>query len=484
MDIFDLKSGSLYAVLALASSVYLLWGFKFQLRSLLKAVLALQVLGDLLFFNLVVDVGTYHFVGTLTAQDRFYPLLELVTCALAMDAGAWLFGPRWRKLRRTRPPVQLVGKGQTGAKRQNAIPLKLDEGLARRVGLTLALLAVISKVLEMLFSGILTGPSVILGILNWQPEMSSGFTFLETIAVTFAPVGAALMVMHAKKKPHGIALVLLMGFGLLSPWKGSMVTLAVEYAFMVYQFGADELRRLIFNGTTAAIALGVLLYLPVKGEFRSGAVQAEMNVDALTDSFVGTTSAYAMGGVFETYVYVMNSLERGYPTMGGRYDAQALYLWVPRLLWPNKPDIATEDIYYYLELSKDKDEPYGTAFAITVFGTFILDFGFWGGIISSLLFGGLLTLGERGLAKLRKVRSEVIRVYGVTLSVVWLCSFPSLSLGGVPPTFTGMLLAAFMLGVICFPMMMLNQKTKGTGVASGKGVRLPGMAGYRNFRPG
>jgi hypothetical protein len=487
VDVFDFKTGSLYAVLAIASSVYLLWGFSFRLRALLKALLAIQLIGDLIFFNLLIEFDVYRFIRSLTAEDRIYPLLILMAGVITMDAGAALLGKFYRARRSAPNPVPSERGNPSGANNHNALPLKLDETITRRFGIACIALAVIAKVLEMILSGVLSGSSLLLGILNWQPEMSSGYTFLETINVIFLPIGAALVIMQTQKKRHWIALLATLGYGLLSPWKGGVLGLAIGYGFTVYQFGAREFRRMIFSRGAMVTAAGVLLLLPIKAQFRYGQLTStggvELDADALVGSFVGAAQGRLMGGVFQSYVYVMNSLERGYPRMGGKYNEQALYLWVPRLLWPDKPDIAGEQIYYYLELTKAKDEPFGTSFATTVFGTFNLDFGFWGSLVCALLLGFFFESGERVLAGLRKARSDITRVCATALSVIWLNACFSFSEGGVPPAITLLLLGASVLSAVWIAFLVLSPKGTYSAISGATSNRLPGVVGSGKLRP-
>ncbi len=487
MDPFDFRTGSLYALMAIASSVYLLWGFSIRLRPLLKAVLAIQIMGDLLFFNWMIDFDVYRYVRTLNSEDRIVPLLMLMACVFTMDAGAWLVNRLRRARRRAPRPGPSRSGGVPATNGPQVASLKLNETVARRFGITLVAIAILAKLLEMFFSGVLTGSSLFLGILNWQPEMSSGFTFLETLGLVFLPIGEGLLVMQTKRKPHWFALATMLIYGMLSPWKSGIVGCAIVYGFTVYQFGAREFRKMVFSRGAIASALAILLFLPLKAQFRYGQLTSvrgvELDKDALLDNFVGAAGARAMGGVFQAYVYVMNSLERGYPRMGGRYNAQVLYLWVPRLLWPNKPDTAGEDIYYYLELTKDRDEPYGTSFATTVFGTFNLDFGFWGSLVCSLLLGLFFATGERFLERLRNGRGELTKVSGVALTAIWLNATLAFSEGGVPPAITGMMIGATLVGLVWASLLFLSPKQRLVAGPRMVANRLPAIVRPGNLRP-
>ena len=450
MDIFDLKTGSLYAALALASSTYLLWGFRIRLRSLLKAMLAIQVLADLFFFPLLLDLPVSDYVVSLTAQDRIYPLLVLMGCVVAMDIGAALCaslaGPGRAGMRKTTKggavPSQstraILTASEGGPVDQ---PLKLDKVTSKQVGIALVLLAVLARLCQLYFVGLLGEPAMLLSILTWQPERSLGFSFLELIGSLLFPIGLALFVMSTRRRPHTTALVLMLVFGSLSPWKGGIVKLVVVYGLTLQQFGWSEVRAAILKKSSIALGVAILFILPIKAQFRTVG-RADLAVRPMTDAFFGTLMGHS-GEVFETYTYIIGSLERGYPLMRGSYNQQVLYLWVPRLLWKDKPNVAGMEIYYYLELTRDRDGPYGvTAYPATVFGTFYLDFGLWGSLLCSLFFGGLLASGDNLLGRLRKARSHTGPVYYVVFCSLWLNSTFALSEGGVPPAFTEALVAS------------------------------------------
>src|SRR5512144_3285707 len=145
MDLFDFKTGSLYAVMVIASCVYLLWGLKIRVRSLLKAILAVQLLGDLIFFNSLLNMPVYTFVKTLTADDRLYPLLMLMAGVFLMDAGAAILASR-KKARHAGADLTPSGAaGPPPTSRAGEAPLKLNEAIARKVGTLFIIIAAVSK---------------------------------------------------------------------------------------------------------------------------------------------------------------------------------------------------------------------------------------------------------------------------------------------------------------------------------------------------
>jgi len=455
MDIFDLGSGTLYALLAIGSSLYLLWGFRIRLRSLLKAMMAIQILGDLFFIPMLLDYPVFAFIKTLSAEDRFYPLLVLMGCVLAMDLGAWLVSrlgqPRHAaSFAAARAGHVLRGADQASAcpeaRVRAAEPPRLNNVWAKQLGVMLVSVAILAKFSELYLLEILDEPSVVYAILTWQPERTLGFTFLENIGTALLPIGLALLVMRSRRKLHWLAFFPMVVYGLLSPWKGGIAHLIVFYAFTVQQFGWSELRAMVVRKSTVVLAFLVLLTFPIKGQFRNLG-WAMFDKDTLVEQFILATDARLMGGIFQTYTFVVKNLERGQPYMGGRYNVQALYLWVPRLIWKEKPRFAGEEIYDYLLLSKREAGAYGeSSFAVTVFGTFYLDFGPWGSVVCGFVLGGLIALGERLLNRLKKARSDLLSVYGVVFTSLWLHTFFALSESGVPAAFTELLIASVVVG--------------------------------------
>src|SRR5207249_3951252 len=163
MNYLDFRYGTLYAILNLASAVYLLWGFKVRLRPMLKAMMAIQLLGDLFFFNLLFDYPVFNFMKKLSAEDRIFPLLLLMGCVLA----------------------------------------------------------VVGKFCELYFLDIFNEPSVVYAIMSFQPERSLGFAFLEPMCWSLLPIGLALFVMSTSKKRHWAAFFPMLLLGMLSPWKAA-----------------------------------------------------------------------------------------------------------------------------------------------------------------------------------------------------------------------------------------------------------------------
>jgi hypothetical protein len=456
MDVFDFSIGSLYGILAIASCIYLLRGFTFRLRPMVKAIIAADILADLLFSRLLLDLPVYRFIRSLTAEDRIYPLLVLMGCVVAMDAGAALFAARLP--RRRAPEATTSNRGSAlpklsrpvetakGNKGPGDLVLKVNEKRARQVGTSFLLLALLSRFSGLLLAGILGEGSLLDAILTWQPERSLGYSFLEMAGSTFFPMGLALLVMASKAKRHWMALIAMMLFGFFSPWKSGISSLLIVYGLALYCFDQAELRRLAFKRYTIVLGFALILFIGVKTQFRNLG-RADFDAQSIMENVVAVVSGHT-AGIFQSYAYVIGSLERGYPLMHGQYNAQAFYLWVPRLLWEGKPRVAAEEIYYYLELTKEKDEPYGTAFAITVFGAFYLDFGVWGSLVCSFLFGGASFLGENFMRRWRQSRNHVVVVGYVVLSTVWLNSAFALCEGGLPPAFTGILFSSVLGGAV------------------------------------
>jgi hypothetical protein len=441
MNVFDMSTGSLYALLALASCVYLLKGFEFRLGSLLKAIVAVQILGDLIFFPLLQELPVYGYIKGLTAGDRFYPLLIVMASVFAMDIGSSSFVKRSRMRRTTYSPssrgTQPEEQGATAGAALKGRIQKLRTGLnpefASRIGHSFIVFAVISKFAELLAAGFLSGSWSFTAILSSQPEAFVGLNYLDVASLLLFPIGLGLLVMSKKSRPHTSALLAMMAFSVFSPWKADAVKMLLIYILFISHFGFKELRPVLFSRKSALAFLAIVIVFSVKAQYRFTG-EANSDVGSLVTGFWGTTSSRLMGGTFQTFCDVVGSVKSGTPLMGGAYNAQTFYIWVPKMIWPNKPRFAAERLYDYLDMVPGLDEPYGSSFAVSVFGTFYVDFGALGSVLCSFAMGALIACGENFLAKLRSEPSQMTKVFYLSVSSIWLNSVYALSEGGLPPT--------------------------------------------------
>ena len=490
MNYLDFRYGTLYAILNLASAVYLLWGFKVRLRPMLKAMMAIQLLGDLFFFNLLFDYPVFNFMKKLSAEDRIFPLLLLMGCVLAMDVGVSL-SSRWfrsgssdsprkptsaRAAGSSNPAQPAVGAIGDGAR------LNLNRSVARQLGVILMLLAVVGKFCELYFLDIFNEPSVVYAIMSFQPERSLGFAFLEPMCWSLLPIGLALFVMSTSKKRHWAAFFPMLLLGMLSPWKAAIPHMIVFYGLTVYQFGWVELKRVFTRGGTWAAVAAVLVAFPVKSQFRNTG-SALYDWDSMEMEFVTATDARLMGGVFQTYVAVVEALDHGAPFMRGGYNVQALYLWVPRLLWKDKPEVAAEKIYDYVGIT-NAEEPYGeTSFAITVFGSFYLDFGAWGALLASLIFGGSIELMEGSLARMKRGRGGWLGIYCLVFTAIFWHTVFALSESGLPSALTEAMIDASAVTTTMLYFLAMRHWWRPVHVSL-RSARLAGSVGGPEMSPG
>ena len=114
----------------------------------------------------------------------------------------------------------------------------------------------------------------------------------------------------------------------------------------------------------------------------------------MTQQALSGASARFMGGIFRAYTVAVREVRHGWPPLGGSYHSQAALLVVPRALWPDKPHVASEQLYYLLGVT---EEDYGTAFAINLYGCLVFDFGLLGCLIGAAVVGVLLQAGDRAI---------------------------------------------------------------------------------------
>lgn len=397
-----------YYVLATAFCVYLVHDFSLELRKLIKAFIASQIFGDLVFGGWLSELPVYQFMSKLETSDRFYTLLVIMGCVILMDMAYRLFRPLKRRAVAVRPDV------------------------LRASGIMFVLVATLCKVLSLAAADVLFHP---LQALSLQPEALVGASFLDIVGSTLFPIGLAFWVLSSNKRRHGVALFCILFFGLMSPWKGDIVRMAACYIFALGVFGWRFVREAILGRQSLVFCAAFLLLLPIKTQLRSTA-GASFDARTLATYLVMGTSGRVTGGIFQTFCEVTRNIrDHSSPLMRGRYNLQALYLWVPRMLWPDKPRVAAEQVYDYLDLS---EEPYGTSFALTLFGTFYLDFGLWGSLVCSFLFGLVLAAAERRLFRLQS--PDPVKFFA--MAAIWLSLVFFLSEGGLPPAVSQFLACA------------------------------------------
>jgi hypothetical protein len=105
-------------------------------------------------------------------------------------------------------------------------------------------------------------------------------------------------------------------------------------------------------------------------------------------------------------------------------------LVVPQALWPEKPHVASERLYYLLGVT---EEDYGTAFAINLYGCLVFDFGLAGCLIGAAVVGALLQLGDKSIPSWHELRHASPRgLRWQYFATMWLYLAVPLSEGGIP----------------------------------------------------
>lgn len=309
--------------------------------------------------------------------------------------------------------------------------------------------AVVAKLAAMMASGVFSSGSVVLAILTWQPQDLVGLAFLDIGSLLFFPIGAALVAMSSPRRPHMKLLVAIMAFSILSPWKADSIKMVLIYGLAISHFGIKELKTIFWSKKALAALVAIAFLFSIKAQYRYNG-EASTDPEALAGGFLTTVSARFMGGNFQTMSYVVGSVEDGAPLLAGDYNAQALYMWIPRFLWQAKPRFAGERVYDYLDFIPGIDEEYGTsAFSLSVFGTFFLDFGAWPSLLCSFVLGIVLATGDRSLLRLRNHKSKFAGIEYVALSTVWLNSVYSLAEAGLPA-----MVSTLLCGVAMFYLVL------------------------------
>jgi hypothetical protein len=225
-------------------------------------------------------------------------------------------------------------------------------------------------------------------------------------------------------------LLLLAAVSFLSFSKAAFITYAVIYgmAYLLAE-GRQRTRREFLNWKSVAIVAIAFFSLGIKSQQRAGML-VSLSSTAMTQQALSGASARFMGGIFRAYTVAVREVRHGWPPLGGTYHSQAALLVVPRALWPDKPHVASEQLYYLLGVT---EEDYGTAFAINLYGCLVFDFGLLGCLIGAAVVGVLLQAGDRAIPTWRELRRASPRgqrwQYFATM---WLYLAVPLSEGGIP----------------------------------------------------
>lgn len=390
----------------------------FNLLSFLKVFLLMHVAGEILFKDFWEAVSTFAFMTNVTDDMRAFGNALLLGLVVLGDVGYWL-GTRLF----ARPRLRFVA---VEAGRFVSPSYYLWVGLGIKALLFVYLLA--AKGVNML---------------SMQPEDAVGIFGIMEIAEMLIPFGLALRRLSSDGRRGVITdFVLLLALGFFSHSKAMVINYLLGYCVTYLMIhGWQSLRQQTFNARIVLVLLGIVVAVGIKSQQRSASGAVSLTSEEVVVNAVGGASARLMGGIHRTYLTIMDEIvRRNQPPLGGKYHAQALYLFVPRAIWADKPRSAAEDLYYYLDIT---EEDPGSAYAVNPFGVMIFDFGLPLGLVATLLFGMVLALIEKVLFQnyLRNpshLAAKISSIFGVYL---WLSSVNLLAEAGFPLVVTRMIIS-------------------------------------------
>ena len=403
-----------YTAVALAVIAMLLIGIRPGAWGLLRLILAVHVLGDVLFGWVWAIWPTYAFMKYIDDPDRIYATLFLAAAVGITDLA-------YRLSRRVRRIIsdRFAHTGGDSNPRERTTP-----GFAS----AFLVAGLVCKLIFLGATGVLTGQR---SLADLRPSDSIGLGAVVMLADFLVPYGVAAL-RRAGRAPWPVVgdLLLLAAVSFLSFSKAAFITYAVVYgmAYLLAE-GRQRTRREFLNWKSVLIVGIAFLSLGIKSQQRAGML-VSLSSSAMTQQALSGASARFMGGIFRAYTVAVREVRQGWPPLGGSYHSQAALLVVPRALWPDKPHVASEQLYYLLGVT---EEDYGTAFAINLYGCLVFDFGLLGCLIGAAVVGVLLQAGDSAIPSWRELRLASPRgqrwQYFATM---WLYLAVPLSEGGIP----------------------------------------------------
>ena len=423
-----------YSAVALGVIAMLLIGIRPGAWGLLRLILAVHLLGDVLFGWVWALWPTYAFMKYIDDPDRIYATLFLAAAVGVTDASYRLSRRIWGFIVAR---FGLVAEDRTSG-RASATP-----GFAS----AFLVAGLVCKLIFLGATGVLTGQRALSEL---RPSDSIGLGAIVMLADFLIPYGVAAL-RRAGRAPWPVIgdLLLLAGVSFLSFSKAAFITYAVIYgmAYLLAE-GRQRTRREFLNWKSVAIVAIAFFSLGIKSQQRAGML-VSLSSTAMTQQALSGASARFMGGIFRAYTVAVREVRHGWPPLGGSYHSQAALLVVPRALWPDKPHVASEQLYYLLGVT---EEDYGTAFAINLYGCLVFDFGLIGCLIGAGVVGVLLSAGDRAIPSWSDLRRASPRgqrwQYFATM---WLYLAVPLSEGGIPVAIVSAigLTGAFVLVQVC-----------------------------------
>jgi hypothetical protein len=430
---------SSYTAVALGVIALLLIGIRPGSWGLLRFILAVHLLGDVLFGWVWALWPTYAFMKYIDDADRIYAALFLAAVVVVTDV-------TYRVTRR----VGRIIADRFGASEGPAASVTTGGSGFASAFLVAGLLC---KLIFLGATGVLTGERALSEL---RPADSIGLGAMVMLADFLIPYGAAAL-RRAGRAPWPVLgdLVLLAALSFLSFSKAAFMTYALVYglAYLLAE-GWTRTRREFLNWKSVVILAIALLSLGIKSQQRAGIV-VSLSSDVMAEQAMSGASARFMGGIFRAYTVAIREVRHGWPPLGGSYHTQAALLVIPRVLWPDKPHVASEQLYYLLGVT---EEDYGTSFAINLYGAMVFDFGLLGCLIGAAVMGVVLQMGDSTIPSWRRLRQPSWRgQHWQYFATLWVYLAVLLSEGGVPVAIVSAigLTGAYLLVHTCSQIMYM-----------------------------
>lgn len=447
----DVPDVSNYTLVAIAVSAVLLLGIRPGAWGFLRFILAVHLIGDVAFGWIWTVMPTYAFMKYIDDGDRIYAAIFLAVAVMLTDvtyrAASWV--------------RHFIANARLSAQRPAvAAQSTVDDGWFSSAFLVAGL---VCKLIFLGATGVLTGTRALSDL---RPSDSIGLGAIVLLGDFLVPYGVAA-IRRAGRAPWPVVgdLLLLAAISFLSFSKAAFITYAVIYGVAyVLAEGTKRTRKEFLNWKSLLIVAMSFLVLGIKSQQRAGML-LDLSSSTMTEQAVAGASARFMGGIFRAYTVAVREIRHGWPPLGGSYHAQAAALIVPRAIWPDKPHVASEQLYYMLGVT---EETYGTAFAINAYGCLVFDFGLAGCLVGAGILGLLLQLGDSQIPSWRELRAPSRRGQRWHyLATAWLYIAVQLSEGGIPIAIV--CLVSFVLVYVL--IQSVNRAVHGVLVAASSGSR-------------
>jgi hypothetical protein len=403
-----------YTAVGLVVTALLLIGIRPGAWGLLRFILAVHLLGDVLFGWVWELMPTYAFMKYIDDADRIYAALFLGLAVIITDS-AYRLTRRIQRLLAARFGLQASPLAKPAAPTEGFASAFLIAGL-------------LCKLIFLGATGVLTGAR---SLAELQPSDSIGLGAIVMLADFLVPYGTAAL-RRSGRAPWPVIgdLFILAAVSFLSFSKAGFINYGLVYAvaFLLGE-GGRRTRREFLNWKSVLVVGIAFLSLGIKSQQRAGLL-VDLGSSVMTEQAMTGASARFMGGVFRAYSVALREVRHGWPPLGGAYHGQAALLVVPRALWPDKPHVAAERLYYLLGVT---EEAYGTAFAINLYGCLVFDFGLAGCLLGAAVVGVLLQFGDASIPSWRQLaRASPNGGRWHFFATMWVYLAVLLSEGGIP----------------------------------------------------